>query len=295
LLAGVVPLVLLGLAVATIVERGLAGRLRQLNHVIARIMEGHLDERLPVGGVWKELNELSFDVNRALDRTQQLVMEAKSAGVSIAHQLTAPLQRVRLRLGQIRSSLSSSIQMQDALAASIQDLDRTLRTITILLRLRGLQSGARRRDLTPVDLTSVADELAEIYRPIAELAGLSLDVVSQRRPEIFGDRHLLVEALAHLVDNAIKFTPAPGRITIQTGHDDSGVFISVSDSGPGLPITVRTKLGRRDGDSSVAAGEKLGLAVVMAVVRLHNLDIVVPQVNGCTISLVQAQPHRPLP
>jgi signal transduction histidine kinase len=289
LLVGFLPLLAAGLLVGGWFVLRTTRRLRGLRAAITRIMQGNLSERLPMAHHSDDLDQLVQEVNFMLDTIQRLAAEMQSVGDDIARDLCTPLTRIRARLDHGRSTVVTDKGTQELIDASIADLDATFAIMTTLLRLGEIQSGRGRNGFTQVDLAEIAQEVAEMYAPMAETANLTLDVQTPMAAPMEGDRDLLVEAVANLVSNAIKFTPPPGRISLTVETMPGGIAVSVADTGPGLPAAVdkRLRLGSRKGlERSPASGGQFGLCLVLAIARLHDLRLAVEYRHGCVFRLL---------
>jgi signal transduction histidine kinase len=299
LVFGVIPLVLLGLAGGAALSMQTARRLRIMHKAIARIMRGDLSERLPSSGSGDDLDRLTHEMNHMLDEIERLVGETKSVGDNIAHDLRTPLTRMRVRLERGRRYVHTREEICALIDAATADLDFTFGTITALLRIGEIESGRRRAGFGDIDVAEIAQEVGEIYAPIAEARGLHLDVRTLPVAHVFGDHDLIVEALANLVDNAIKFSPPSGTITIAVDPAPTGPALHVIDTGPGIPLAEREHVLRRfcRGDNArQVPGHGLGLNLVAAIARLHDFQLVIEDGPGCVINLIcNARSRLPVP
>jgi signal transduction histidine kinase len=228
-------------------------------------------------------------MNHMLDEIQHLVAECKSMGDDIARDLCTPLTRIRARLDRGHSSVGTTEEAHGLIDASIADLDITFGIMTTLLRIGEIESGRRRAGFREVDLAEIALEVGEIYAPMAEAIPLSLDIRTPCTAPMLGDRDLLVEALANLVTNAIKVTPPSGHITIAVDATPAGPALSVSDTGPGMPLSVREFVLRRfnrGGTAPHMPGGGLGLCLVASITRLHDLHLAIESGPGCVFKLL---------
>ncbi|WP_423360676.1 HAMP domain-containing protein [Novacetimonas hansenii] len=277
LLVSIVPTVLFALMTGIVLSHRALARVKDMHEAIDRIMEGDLHERLPAGRQRDDLQRLAGSVNRMLDRLERLMDEIRDVGNDIAHDLRTPLTRVRARLDRARAAGHSAEALRNVIARAIDDLDQSSAVITALLRIGEIENGRRRVGFARVDLDSLADDIIDLYEPIAESKGITLaHVRGQRVGEVFGDRDLLIEVLANLVDNAMKFTPEGGHVTIRTSEDAQGVVLQVEDTGIGIPPEERRAVtGRfyRSDKSRHVPGSGLGLSLVWAIVQLHNASL----------------------
>ncbi len=275
---GLLPGLALALCVGTFASARTLSRVRSVNRSVSRIMQGNLRERLESRGGEDALDQLAGSVNRMLDEIERLVEEIRGVGDDIAHDLRTPLTRVRARLERGRASASTPDDWQAVTGQAIADLDQALGTITALLRIGQIEAGARREGFAAVDLAAVAREAAEFYRPLAELRGIVLREGPQDAGavQVTGDRSLLFEVTANLLDNAVKFTPEGGTVMIAVSDGAAGPVLTVRDTGPGIPPAERTSVLKRfhRGDRSRhVPGSGLGLNLVGAILRLHGFHL----------------------
>jgi signal transduction histidine kinase len=289
LLLGLVPMVLLAVAAGGLLSMRTVWRLRVLHEAIGRIMRGRLNERLPVGRTGDDLDRLTDAMNRMLEEIERLVGEAKSVGDNIAHDLRTPLARVRTRLERGRRVSETIEELRDTVDSAIADLDVTFGIVTALLRIGEMESGRRRAGFSEIDLAGIAQEVGEIYAPMAEERGLSLTVEAPPSVPISADRDLMIEALANLVGNAIKFTPSGGAVRISVAAGPDGAALRVADTGPGIPDAERDLVLRRfyraDRGRQVP-GHGLGLSLVTAIAHLHGFQLIIENGPGCAMTLL---------
>jgi signal transduction histidine kinase len=212
------------------------------------------------------------------------------AGVAddIAHDIRTPLARARIALERSRINATSIGPLQRVVDAAVGDIDRALAIVTALLRIRAIEHIRRRESFEQVDLAAIVNDVGDFYRPIAEENGLSLDVELLIERTLQADRDLLTEAIANLVDNAVKFTPSGGRVTLSLLEESGESLIRVSDTGPGIHDSERDLVMRRfyrSDSSRHAAGNGLGLSLVSAVVRLHGFHFVIGRGPGFTAEI----------
>ncbi len=273
---GLAPGILLALAAGTLASLRMLAKVAALNQAIDRIMAGAIHARLPVHDTRDAVDRLSNRVNTMLDRIEALIREVQGVGDDIAHDLRTPLSRARSRLEGGRLRARSREELAEVVDRSIADLDQTFATITSLLRIRQIETSQRRTNFAPVDLTAIAREAQDLYQPLAELRGQSLDLVAAPEALAFGDRDLLFEALANLLDNAVKFAPQGGMVRLSVLADPQGGIIRVEDDGPGIPEQKRDAVIRRfyrSDPSRHAAGTGLGLSLVAAILGLHGFRL----------------------
>jgi signal transduction histidine kinase len=247
-----------------------------MHRAIDRIMEGDLHERLPTGRAGKggdDLDRLAGSVNRMLGRLEHLLDEIKGVGDDIAHDLRTPLARVRTRLDRARNAPSDAGALRMSIERAIIDLDQCFAVITALLRISEIENGRRRAGFARVPLHQIAADIIDLYEPIAEARQIVLAALPSDDAHVHGDRDLLIELAANLVDNAIKFTPPGGRVEIGVDSSSGEAVLRIADTGIGIPPAEREAvLGRfyRSDKSRHIEGSGLGLSLVAAIARLHS-------------------------
>lgn len=239
------------------------------------IVEGNFGQRLPRSGSGDEFDSLAANLNEMLDRVEQLTAALRFVIDSTAHDLRGPLNRMRAR---IESGLrgADADASRHALEDALKDAEALENTLASLLRIAQAQGGAASAEIAPLDLGELAAEVAELYEPVAQERNIELHVERCAPAPTRGSRQLLAHALANLIDNALKFTPAGGRVDVQVLRDDSGLRLVVADDGPGIPATDRDRALERCvrlGGSEQAPGSGLGLSLVAAVARMHHANL----------------------
>ncbi|WP_293863852.1 ATP-binding protein [uncultured Alsobacter sp.] len=273
--------VLLAFAGGTVISMGFLRKLETINQTAETIMEGKLSERIPLTGTRDELDQLAANLNRMLDRIQGLMETTRQVSSDIAHDLRTPLSRLRQRLEQARDAGPGA--SPDTLDVAVEEIDGILSTFSALLRIAQIETGARVAGFKQVDLSAVFATIAEVYTAVAEDAGLALVSAIDRDVTITGDRELLTQMLANLVENAIRYSPAGSSITLRLQARGGAPVGMVADTGPGIPAEEREKVfGRfyRLERNRTTPGNGLGLSLVNAVADLH----------GSTVSLEDNRP-----
>jgi signal transduction histidine kinase len=287
---GVIPAVLLALAAGFTLSARALHRVKVLHQTIERIMRGALAERLPMRGTGDDFDQLAASVNRMLDEIGRLLDEIKGVGDDIAHDLRTPLGRVRARLERSRDTARTHGELQEAIDRAIAGLDQALAIITALLRIGEIEAGQRRQGFAAVDLAGIVAEIGDLYAPIAEERGTRLVVVAEVASCVFGDRELLIELVANLIGNSIKFTPAGGTVRLELLGAEPGPLIRVRDTGPGIPATERDAVLKRfyrSDKSRHVEGSGLGLSLVAAIAKLHGFTIRIGDgTPGCVFELI---------
>ena len=284
------PVIVLALLSGVIVSLRASRRLSEIQTAIDRVMQGDLHVRLPVRGRGDDIESLVRAVNLMLDEILRLLTQLKSVGDNIAHDLRAPLAVMRARLERGLAGQSEA-KLRALAAEALDDLSRAMTTVTALLRISELESGLRRGAFDAVDLVDVCRDAYELYEPLAAAKGQAMSLDAGRSLVVTGDGDLLREALANLVDNAVKFTPDGGAIAIACGAD--GALMRVSDSGPGVPAEEREKIVKRfyrASATSATPGTGLGLSMAATIVELHGFGLEIGGSPGAVFSIVAARP-----
>lgn len=258
------------------VTRRTVGRIEAINATSREIMLRSLGKRIPLRGTRDEWDKLAENLNSMLDRIEGLVQELKHVSDNVAHALRTPLTRMRARLETAFSRRLDADQSQAVLGDAIAELDRVLSTFASLLRISQIEASDRRLILRAVDLTEIASEVVELFEPSAEEKSRCLTLTAVGSVQVGGDRDLLFDAIANLIDNAIKYGGVAGEVKVEVKRDDDGPVISVADHGPGIPIEERQNVLRRFyrlERSRSTPGSGLGLSLVAAVAHFHGARI----------------------
>jgi signal transduction histidine kinase len=253
-------------------------RVEEVNQRVQRIIAGDLRERLPHRDIDEPFSKLTVIVNGMLDEMEAMIHALAGVGNDIAHDLRTPLTRARLALERGRTNATTVEQLQMVVDKAIANIDQSLAIITALLRLAEIENSRRSAAFGTVSLLEMLREVCDIYEPIAENKRIDLRVEVQQHLSVRGDRDLLFEAVANLVDNAIKFTPEGGRVDIELIRGDDETIVRVSDTGPGINDQEREAVLRRFYRSDKirsTPGVGLGLNLVAAIVKLHGFRLVI--------------------
>jgi PAS domain S-box-containing protein len=219
---------------------------------------------------------------------EEALQEAKVVGDNIAHDLRTPLTRVRMRLERGRERATTLEEFRAVADQAIVGLDQSLTTITALLRITEIEHSRRREGFSEVDLAPLIREVGDLYDPIAENKSIFLQVEAPDGAAVRGDRDLLFEAVANLVDNAVKFTPEAGRVELVVLHQERETVIRVTDTGPGIPEIDREAVTQRFYRSDKTRNIKglgLGLSMVAAIIKLHGFDFRISAGPCCTTEI----------
>jgi signal transduction histidine kinase len=283
--------IVLGLGGGIFVARRVLRRIDAMTGTTQRIMAGDLSGRLPVGRSGDELDRLAENLNAMLERIEALMMGLKEVSDNIAHDLKTPLTRLRNRAEEALAKSGSETEYRSALERTIEESDGLIRTFNALLMIARAESGQARGNMDDFDAADVANGIHELYEPLAEDGGMTLRVKTQPAP-LHGNRELISQALANLVENAIKYgkpvaalqplgadavASADGRtILIEARRDGDQVLLSVTDHGPGIPEADRKHAVERFvrlEASRTQPGSGLGLSLASAVATLHGGDL----------------------
>jgi signal transduction histidine kinase len=299
LLSAAVVTLVVGLLGAALIGMGSVRRLDAVTASIKEIVAGNLSQRLPMHSKQDDLDRLVRVVNGMLDEIERLMREVKGVCDAIAHDLRTPLTRLIAGLERAQRRAQTKEEYRVALDHTIVEAGGMLRTFNALLRISEIESGVRRESFEPADLAAVAMDAVELYEPAAEDKEISL-VLERSSPEpypMLGDPSLLFEALANLVENAIKFAPLKGHVCVRLFSDVNCVGVSIRDDGPGISVEERQAvLGRfyRGEASRHTPGNGLGLSLANAVAIMHGMEIRFADVQtGCEVRLIKAhQSHE---
>ena len=285
---GLLPAVLLCFAVGAALSARARGRIVEVNERVQRIVAGDLRERLPHGGANDPFSKLAIIVNGMLDEMETMIQSLAGVGNDIAHDLRTPLTRARLMLERGRSNAGTLEHLQLVADKAIEAIDQSLAIVTAILRLAEIEKSRRSAGFGKVALTDLIREVGDMYEPIAEDKGITLRIHSPHELSAYGDRDLLIEAVANIVDNAVKFTPAGGQVEIGLIPCRGENIVRVKDTGVGISEHERDAVLRRFYRSDRAghiSGLGLGLNLVAAIVRLHGFRLTIVPGSGCVVEI----------
>ncbi|MDP2117847.1 MAG: HAMP domain-containing sensor histidine kinase, partial [Brevundimonas sp.] len=277
---------LLGLAGGVLVSRNLERAMGRLNRVVTAVQEGDLKARAVVRNSGDELDELGAGLNTMLDRLEGSMASIRHAGDAIAHDLRSPLTRMRAKLEvALMDAEAGKIDGVDAVQLALDEADNLLKTFNTVLAIARLQAAAGRTpDPKVFDAADLAADMAELYEPASEDKGLEFSAEIERGLMVEGNQPFLAQALANIIDNAIKYTPTGGAVMLRARRRSSGeIEYSVTDTGPGVPEEDRERVIERFvrlDNSRTEAGSGLGLALVGAVMEAHGGRILLDEGPG---------------
>jgi signal transduction histidine kinase len=273
LAAAIAVLSVAGLLIGLITRRALLSRVDSIRQTVSAIIHGDLQHRLPTQLHDDELNTLSRTINGMLEQIELLVHGVRNVSNSIAHDLRTPLAELRSRLEELALIRPPPEQAYAEIDGAVADVDRVIRIFDALLRLAEIDAGLRRSGFVALDVADLAANAAEFYAPAAELKGIELAFRSEGSLWISGDPILLAQALSNLIDNALKYAPTNGAIEVGVRKHAGAAEISVSDNGPGIADSEKSKVVERfyRGDASRGTpGVGLGLSLVQSVAKVHG-------------------------
>ena len=271
---------------AALIRRALERRLEPTFRTAMGIANGELARRVPISRRGDEFDRLGQGMNTMLDRIEALMQGVRGVSDAIAHDLRTPIARARNKLEESLSVAATEEEWRAAVEQGIADLDNISRIFAALLRIAEAEAGARRAAFAEIDLSALLADAADVYQAVAEARDQRLEIDLPATLPLVGDRDLILQAVANLLDNAVKFTPFDGWVRLAARRRENGcVQITVSDSGPGLEAGDKDRAGERffrADRSRNTPGSGLGLSLVRAVAQLH----------GGTLSLEDASPGK---
>ena len=246
----------------------------RISRTARRIVDGDFSERVPThANDADEMSQLADDLNHMLDRIEALITSQRQVTNNIAHDLRSPLNRMRNRMEvALLDRNSEAAALREVIADSVEDAENLLKTFNALLNIAQVESRAK-DDFKHESLSAICDDLAELYDVMTEEGEHSFEAHIERGLDIMGNRQLIAQAITNLLDNAVKYTPSGGHITLTAEQRGENIHVSVGDNGHGIPPDKRDDVLKRfvrlDSARSTP-GNGLGLSLVSAIVALHN-------------------------
>ncbi|MDI4233786.1 ATP-binding protein [Bradyrhizobium sp. Arg237L] len=278
--AAVIAIIFLMFVIAVVasilVTQRTVGRIEEINATSRAIMQSGLDKRIPLRGSHDEWDRVAENLNLMLDRIEALMGDVKQVSDNVAHDLRTPLTRMRGRLEKAFHGGRIGENDQALIGDTIADLDAVLGMFSSITRIAHIETQVRKGAFRNVNLVEIASEVVELYDAAAERDGTDLSITGDREVRVTGDRDLLFDAIANLVDNAIKHGRAGGKIVVACENVDDGAVIAITDDGPGIPQCERDHVFKRFyrlEQSRYTPGNGLGLSLVAAVANLHGARI----------------------
>ncbi|MGH8224873.1 MAG: ATP-binding protein [Gammaproteobacteria bacterium] len=288
-IAAILLVLFAGLLGGALVGRGVVQRLQGVTRAADIIMAGDLSQRIPEEKRRDEFDALAGKLNAMLERIEQLMKSTREVTENVAHDLRSPLTRLRGRAEMALMKKSDTSLQEQALQKIVAETDGIVVTLNAILGIAQIESGAR-REWDDVELESVCRDAAELYEALAEEKSIRFDVEIAETPPVKGNRQLIAQAIGNLLDNAIKYTPAGGKVTLGLAENASGISLTVADSGPGIPADLRDKALQRFvrlDESRARTGNGLGLSLVKAVCDRHGAVLQLSDNNpGLRVSLI---------
>ena len=285
----------LALAGGLMMTSSMVRRIEAINDTSREIVEGDLTRRIPASGAGDDFDRLVGNLNGMLDRITGLMETVRQVSDNIAHDLRTPLTRLRRRLEIARAQQGDGDpEARAAVEQAIEEADGLLATFQALLRIARIEAEQRREGFAAVELGPLLTDVAELYEPVAADRDQTIALQVTDGVVIDGDRDLLFQAVANLVDNAIKYTPIGGHIVLGLRLAGDAVELSVADTGPGIPADQRERVFdrfHRLESSRSTPGSGLGLSLVRAVARLHGATIRLTD-NAPGLRVTLALPRR---
>lgn len=269
-------LVVLGVGMGVALSLQPLRRIQAMQLASEAIGGGDFTLRLPVSRAQDEIDALAGIANHMMDEAERLMLQARTVGEGVAHELRSPLTRLRARLDHAAQGFAPEDPRRELLANCVAEADSVLGRFNALLRIAALEARGRRIGLGRVSLSSLVEQVGELFEPLAAERGIVLKLEGEPGLEIEADGELLFEALCNLVDNALKFTPAGGRVRLRAHTTREGPLIEVADNGPGIAEAERAFVTKRFYRSATQAGVNgygLGLSLVAAVADLHGFEL----------------------
>lgn len=284
---------LIALLGGALLSRTILAKLSAINDICKRVMSGDLARRVALAGSGDEFDELAKQFNAMLARVSELVDGIRDISSNIAHDLRTPLNRLRNKLETLETYESTPFQTQEELRAAIGEIDDLVLTLNAILRISQAEIGAGIEHFTDVDLSTMVEGVTDLYTPLAEDKDISVKEHIEPNVMVFGDRPLLAQAVANLVDNAVKYTPVRGQIEVVLKTVRGRVNLWVADNGPGIPSEhyhhVRERFFRLE-KSRATPGNGLGLSLADAAFRLHHAELLFSDNNpGLKVHIIFAK------
>ena len=271
--SGLAVTILLAIAGAVIMSRGVLRRIEIINQASHAMVNGDLSRRIPTQGTGDDFDQLAENLNDMLTQIQLLMDDVRRVSDNIAHDLRTPLTRLLGRLDQLQTSELEAVDMRHETSLAMMEAQQLLETFNALLRIARIESHTIRETSPQCNLSDIARDALELYEPLSEERAQCMTWTLPPECELKGDRHLLFQCIANVLDNAVKYTPRGGVIDLTVTSEGTDLVITIADNGPGVPEAHRDAVLRRFfrlESSRTTPGDGLGLALVNAVVRRHG-------------------------
>jgi len=259
------------------------GRVVAVTNTAMSISTGTLSQRVPASPGGDEIDRLALAFNGMLDRIEKLVRSQQEVTDNVAHDLKVPLTRIRLLAETLATSPPAKIDLPDLAGTIVEESDRLLEMINTSLEIRAIEAGIAIWDFREMDMAGIIRKTAEIFQIAADGKGVALTLQDTGPAPILGDERRLLRAISNLIDNAIKYTPAGGRVTLSLRPGDETVVFKVRDTGMGMTPDILPRIFERfyrGDDSRSLPGLGLGLSLVQSIVHGHGGTIEVQSSPG---------------
>lgn len=276
LLWGLAIMLVLGGIGSVMMGRSTLRRIEAINETSREIMSGDLSRRVPSRNTGDDFDVLADNLNNMLNQIESLMESVRRVSDNIAHDLRTPLARLRNRLEELSLDVEQSDNRRATVEQALEEADGLLNTFNALLRIARIESHDTRAGFADIDIAALVGDVVELYEPLGEEKSLRLATSLDVRPVFKGDRDLLFQALANLLDNAIKYAPPQSEISCRLEAADDGARLVLSDKGPGIPASQRENVFQRFfrlEQSRTTPGNGLGMSLVQAVMQLHHLRL----------------------
>lgn len=270
--AAILLSIVMGISIGRIILR----RIETVSDTAAEIMAGDLSTRIAISDHNDEFDTLADRLNAMLDKIQALISGMRNVTDNVAHDLRSPLNRLRNHLEIMLLEKRDAQEYRDAIERAVEDTESLINTFNSLLRIAQVESGNHREQWKKFDLGALVEDIANIYRPLAEEKGQQLNVIGLDTYRLSGNRDLIAQVFSNLLDNAVKYTPQAGCIDLKMRPVEGVIEVTVSDTGPGTAVADRKRVFERFTllEASLSLpGNGLGLSLVKATCRLHGADI----------------------
>lgn len=290
LLWSLMIMIILAVLGGAVMSRSVLRRIEQINLAVREIMAGDLTRRIPSRGSSDDFDQLASNLNDMLDEIEHLMEGIRHVSNSVAHDLRTPLTRLRNQLEELRGKVGDNRPCVEHVDNSIQCADQLLATFSALLRIARIEAGGQKPAMKVVELSMLLDDAKELYEAVAENKQITITTNTSTPDAVLADRDLLFQAIANLLDNAIKYTQQGGEIRLTATQYGQYVEVRVADNGPGIPAAEREKVLQRFyrlEKSRSGKGSGLGLSLVAAVVKMHNGTLLLSDNNpGLKVTMV---------
>lgn len=288
-------MIVLGIGGGVLMSRWMLGRIESVNHTTQQIMAGDLGQRIELEGTGDEFDGLASNLNAMLERIERLLKGMRQVTDNVAHDLRTPLNRIRSRLELALMTPPEDAEIREVLEQTLRDADGLIATFNALLSIARIEAGAPQSEWEIVNLSDLAVDVVELYEPLAEEKEIVLSLEAPEPVPTVGNRQLIAQALANVVDNAIKYAPDRSHVVVRTRGGEASI-VEVADNGPGIPEQLREQAIERFvrlAPERTTPGNGLGLSLVNAVAKLHDAGLVLA--DNQPGLLVTMTFHRPPP